>query len=94
MTINRFWASASIFALAACNPSASSEDELTTVDLEASPGQVPPPLADGSPDAANDGYPDLTPSPLDPATERTEAGARNVLLAFACAIELGEWDQA
>lgn len=71
---------------------------MTTVDLEGAPGEVPPPapppLADGSPDAANDGYPDLTPSPLDPATERTETGARNVLLAFASAIELGEWDQA
>lgn len=97
MTINRNWAAVLILALAACNPSPSSKDELTTVDLEGAPGEVPPPApppADGSPDAANDGYPDLTPSPLDPATERTETGARNVLLAFARAIELGEWDQA
>ena len=42
----------------------------------------------------NEGYPDLTPSPLAPEAERTEKGARNVLLGFARAIELREYDQA
>ncbi|WP_390548914.1 hypothetical protein [Qipengyuania sp. MTN3-11] len=42
----------------------------------------------------NEGYPELSPSPLAPDAERTETGARNVLLAFARAIELREYDQA
>lgn len=98
MTINRFWAATSIVALAACNPSSPSDGATTTVDLGDQPVETPPPppswAPDDSPDAANDGYPDLTPSPLDPVTERTETGARNVLLSFARAIELAEWDQA
>ena len=46
------------------------------------------------PEGANDGYPDLTPPPLTAEAERTEKGARNVLVAFARAIELKEFDQA
>ena len=42
----------------------------------------------------NDGNPDLTPPPLTPEAERGETGARNVLLSFARAIELKEFDQA
>lgn len=42
----------------------------------------------------NEGYPDLAPTPLAPEAERTETGARNVLLSFARAIELREYDQA
>ena len=47
-----------------------------------------------SPDGVNDGYPDLTPAPLTPEAERTVKGARNVLVSFARAIELKEFDQA
>lgn len=57
-----------------------------------SPGDSAP--AARSDDGVNDGYPDLTPAPSTPEAERTETGARNVLLAFARAIELQEWDQA
>lgn len=54
--------------------------------------KAPPGYGDGS--GVNDGYPDLTPARLDPAAEKTEAGARNVLLSFARALELKEFDQA
>ncbi len=54
----------------------------------------PPPPADGSADEPNDGYPTLNPAPLSPEAEKTETGARNILLFFARAIELQEWDQA
>lgn len=42
----------------------------------------------------NDGQADLAPAPLKPELERTETGARNVLLSFARAIELREFYQA
>ncbi len=54
----------------------------------------PPPPANGSADEPNDGFPNLDPAPLTPEAEKTETGARNVLLSFARAIELEEWDQA
>lgn len=46
------------------------------------------------PDRADDGSPDLTPAELVPEAEKGEAGARNVLLSFARAIELKEFAQA
>lgn len=52
----------------------------------------PPGYTDGS--GINEGYPDLTPPVLTPEAERGEAGARNVLVNFARAIELREYDQA
>lgn len=45
-------------------------------------------------DSQNDGYPDLTPAELVPEAEKGETGARNVLLAWARALELKEFDQA
>ena len=45
-------------------------------------------------DGENDGSPELSPAPLIPEAERGETGARNVLLSFARAIELREFDQA
>lgn len=45
-------------------------------------------------DRINDGYPDFTPTPLPPEVERTEKGARNVLLSWARAVEAREFDQA
>ena len=45
-------------------------------------------------DDVNDGRPDLTPPALTPEAERGVKGARNVLLSFARAIELKEYDQA
>ena len=56
------------------------------------PSGPPPGYTDGQ--GINEGYPDLTPAPLAPASERTEKGARNVLIGFARAIELREYDQA
>ena len=85
-------------ALTACNQSAPSADEPTTVDLEGQPGDTapppPPPPPDGSADGENDGYPNLDPAPVAGEAERGETGARNVLLSFARAIELREFDQA
>ena len=43
---------------------------------------------------ARDTAPDLTPPPLTAEAERGEKGARNLLLSFARAIELGDYDQA
>ena len=42
----------------------------------------------------NDGHPDLTPPRLIPEAERGAKGARNLLLSWARAIELQEFDQA
>lgn len=52
----------------------------------------PPGYTDGS--GINEGYPDLAPKPLTPEAERTVKGATNVLMSFARAIELKEFDQA
>ena len=62
-----------------------------------SPSPTPrPALATRSaaPEGVNDGYPDLTPAKLTPEAEKGAKGARNVLLSFARAIELKEFDQA
>ena len=68
-------------------------DDLPRLQSPLSPSPAPPPgYTDGS--GVNENYPDLTPTPLASDLERTEAGARNVLLAFARAIELREYDQA
>lgn len=45
-------------------------------------------------DGINDGYPDMTPPRLTPDADRGEKGARNVLVTWARAIELQEFDQA
>lgn len=50
------------------------------------------PVAGG--DGVNDGYPDMTPAELTPEAAKTETGARAILLSFARAIELKEYDQA
>ncbi len=68
-------------------PSNTSAGEAKTTS--ASP---PPGFTDGS--GVNEGYPRLTPPVLMPEAERTETGARSVLLSFARAIELCEYDQA
>ncbi|RIV84461.1 hypothetical protein D2V17_11785 [Aurantiacibacter xanthus] len=65
----------------------------TSPFLWSSDDPAPPPgYTDGS--GINEHYPDLTPVPLAMDLEHTEAGARNVLLLFARAIELREYDQA
>lgn len=88
---------AAALALAACGSPDTQDDQVATVDLEGQPGDpAPPPPEPLSTDNTvdNDGQPDLTPTPLEPELERTETGARNVLLSFARAIELREFDQA
>ena len=88
-------------SLFACNAESESDHEVTSVDLDQPASDMPeqrmpppPPPANGSADEPNDGFPNLDPAPLTPEAEKTETGARNVLLAFARAIELKEWDQA
>tara|TARA_B100000678_G_scaffold251821_1_gene227446 strand:+ start:1184 stop:1783 length:600 start_codon:yes stop_codon:yes gene_type:complete len=91
----------------ACSAPSNGPEEQVAVDAEpASRTQSDPaetsaaPAPDGSPSAdasvvdTGDGNPDVTPAPLDPAAEKGEKGARNVLLAFIRAIELGEYGQA
>lgn len=92
----------SLFLFAACDASPAREEQRVegedTGDLADTPRPSPPPSsttpANAVSDGVNDGIPDLIPAPLTPEAERTETGARNVLLAFARAIELREWDQA
>ena len=78
-----------------CGDARSDGDTVTSVDLDQRvPGEAaktpPPPPAP----RVNDGKPDLTPATLTPEAERTEKGARNVVLSFARAIELKAFDQA
>ncbi len=61
-------------------------------DAPATPGGPPPGYTDGS--GVNEGYPDLTPPRLTPEAEKGAKGARKILLSFARAIELKEFDQA
>lgn len=63
---------------------------LSTAPEPTAPPSMVSPVADG----VNDGSPDLTPPVLTPEAERSVMGARNVLLSFARAIELREYDQA
>lgn len=60
-------------------------------DLTPTPG---PPAGYTDGEGVNEGYPDLTPPSLTGEAEKGEAGARNILLYFARAIELKEFDQA
>ena len=64
----------------------------STGEAKTTSASPPPGYTDGS--GVNEGYPDLTPPVLTPEAERTETGARSVLLSFARAIELREYDQA
>ncbi|KLE34778.1 hypothetical protein [Aurantiacibacter luteus] len=92
----------SFLLLAACDASTEDDSRVEAVDMgnlpdtprPVSPPPSPPPRVGDTPVGVNDGYPDLTPTPSTPEAERTETGARNVLLSFARAIELQEWDQA
>ena len=74
---------------------------MRSVDLDqpipgegATPSPPPPPPATASEPGVNDSEPDLTPATLTPEAERTEKGARNVVLSFIRAIELKAFDQA
>ncbi|MEL7782406.1 hypothetical protein AAG607_05130 [Citromicrobium bathyomarinum] len=95
----------SAMSLAACDaanapqPSPPIEDDAGAVatatptsDEEPSSETPPPGYTDGS--GVNEGYPDLTPAPLEGEAERGEKGARNVLQSFVRALELKEFDQA
>ena len=92
-----------LFLLAACN--SSDEEVASDGGTTAESAVAPTPSGDTqtagsasrstqSGDGVNDGRPDLTPATLTPEAERTETGARNVLISFARAIELKEFDQA
>ncbi|MGB3167416.1 MAG: hypothetical protein WBA68_11645 [Alteraurantiacibacter sp.] len=60
----------------------------------APPADAATPTGGMTANGVNDGIPDLTPPPLTPEAQRTETGARSVLVNWARAIELQEWDQA
>ncbi|WP_246449870.1 hypothetical protein [Qipengyuania soli] len=97
----RILSALALFAVTACSQPTEDSAPTQTVDLpgNADDGLPPPPPPVGGPppmegDATNDGYPDLTPAALTPEAERTVKGARNVLLSWARAIELREFDQA
>jgi len=72
--------------------SAAPVQETTSPSNAPEPASPPAGYVDGS--GINEGYPDLTPTPLAPEVERTEKGATNVLMSFARALELKEFDQA
>ena len=69
------------------SPTAAAPADRTTQPVAPS---MTAPVSDG----VNDGSPDLSPPVLTMDAERTAKGARNVLLSFARAIELKEFDQA
>jgi len=78
-------AAALLLTLAACGAEPDATDEIPA-DVPTSGETAATPSADASPD--------LAPPALTPEAERGETGARNVLLSFARAIELGEFDRA
>lgn len=79
-------------ATAVASDPAASPSPSAIATPERTPPGPPPGYTDGQ--GVNEGYPDLTPAALTPEAERTEAGARNVLISFARAIEMREYDQA
>lgn len=62
------------------------------VPADAAAAGPPPGYTDGS--GINEGYPVLKPADLTPEAARGEAGARDLLVTFARALELREYDQA
>lgn len=74
---------------------------LAACDVGPEPATAPSPSTSTStipnavaPEAVVDSAPDLSPPVLVPEAENGETGARNVLLSFARALELGEFGQA
>ena len=97
-TRNLFALVATFSVLVGCNSQTDENDAVVPVDLDQpvvgdNASSEPPPPA-GAPNAVNDGYPDLSPAELTPKAQRSEKGARNVLISFGRALELREWDQA
>lgn len=83
-------------SLAGCGSQPPGQDKVIIVGMgDLSPETPPPPPALAAEAARDDdGRPELAPPLLEPEAERGEKGARNVLLAFARALELREWGQA
>jgi hypothetical protein len=79
---------------AAATPAVETVDTVGTPGVDPVPSPPPPVITPPVADRANDGFPDLAPPALTAEAERTAKGARNVLLSFARAIELREYDQA
>lgn len=72
---------------------ADSATEAVPANAIADESRVTPPVEQGS-NAVDGQTPDLTPPVLTPEAEQGVKGARNVLLSFARAIELTQFDQA
>ncbi|MEL7730594.1 hypothetical protein AAG612_13750 [Citromicrobium bathyomarinum] len=89
---------AAILATACSAPSDGTDDQATADASPATTTQSAPAQTGASPrpqDAdTGDGDPDIAPAPLVSEAAKGEKGARNVLLAFSRAIELGEFGQA
>ena len=81
---------------ATANGQAATTGGATRASPASAPGGTdsPAPSAASNPANSSAGAPDPAPPPLVPQAEKGEKGARNVLLSFARAIELREWDQA
>ncbi|MXO73071.1 hypothetical protein GRI99_15695 [Altererythrobacter buctensis] len=74
-------------------PNASATPEPSATPAPPGSADGPPPgYTDGS--GINEGYPILRPADLTPEAARGEAGARDLLVTFARALELREYDQA
>ena len=86
------------FLLYACDRAIMPADEpvspATTIPSMEASGSAEPAAQASSAEGVNDGDPNLSPAPLTPEAAKGIKGARNVLLSFARAIELREFEQA
>lgn len=93
MIFFRACAAISLVTLAACKPSSEDQSQQSAVagqPTATQPAEIPPQPSEG----VDDDDPDLTPVALTPEAAKGEAGARSLLLSFARAIELKEFEKA
>lgn len=83
-------------AVSLCAVSACGTGQKADADgsADAAPDPSPRPASTAQSEGVDDGTPDLTTAPLTPEAERTETGARALLLSWGRAIELEEFAQA
>ena len=81
-------------ALAACGGGGNAGDDNASPASKDSNVLPTPAPSEPAADGVDDGCPDLSPTPVTPEAEKTETGARALLLSWGRAIELKEYSQA